>query len=783
MLDEVFMSVLDMSKTGSIVILAVLLVRLLLKRAPKVFSYALWAVVLLRLLCPFSIQSDLSILPEMKSVSDSYTLSDTPISVAGASLAAYQAVGDAVNGGLGVQHIYTTQRDDTGFPVVVSASWNEVWILFGQYVWVAGIAVLVIYSLVSLVKLRSKLCGAVLLRDNIYIADHITSPFVMGLIRPKIYLPSSLPEAQQGHITAHEQYHIYRLDHIVKFLSFLTLCVHWFNPLVWVAFILSGQDMEMSCDEAVLKKLGPDIRADYSASLLNLATGHRIIAGAPLAFGEGDTKGRIRNMANWKKPKLWLCILAVAVIIICIVVLLTNPAGSTDATLWGSIYSVEEVLYAKNENFEVYFERFRLDASYILSYQTIHDDAFRDGGHMEQISSDTLQTYIQSYLPGSTKRVLKNVADAYILHLPDDYFIIAAQTKDDETIFAYGWEDVGERNDSASDDTEIKAVYRVETEFQENQIHAGYFDDSLCRILRRVPVCLSYTNAPESPGYLVVGFRFHEGSDAGFAVFQTNGTGYRLLSCYSYENALDENGIFCCPDPAVLDAGGTITNENTYDVVLLADSRADAIERVYYKRGVADKSVRSVNFASDDTVLFRWADNQGYAECDQTFYDPEGNVLLTDTFLPNTAALVTEVPTPMGAFRVTAVTESGTQEAGLPTFTHVTGMSSACGISPYLGTYGDENTLVFQAGTSDRIILSATDFTEAHYDIRFRDSSYYDRGDQYTEMEGHGGAISFAGDPRKIILSVPTEPGEYIYSIHVIWADESVICGLKVIVE
>ena len=331
MLDTVFMQVLDMSKTASLVILAVLVVRLLLKKAPKVFSYALWAVVLFRLLCPFSFEAAVSVVPEMPSVSQGYTLTDEPISVLGAGEAAYQAVGDALNGGLGVQHVRTTETDETGMTRYVTTDWWSVWILFGQYVWAAGVGAMLLYSAASYWKIRKNLLVVIPLRDNIYIADDIKSPFVIGLFRPHIYLPCHLGEREQEYIILHEQHHIRRFDHIIKLLAFFALAVYWFNPLVWAAFVLASRDMEMSCDEAVIRKLGGDVRAEYSASLLALATGRRIIAGAPLAFGEGDTKGRILNLAKWKKPAVWVVIAGVAACIVLAVCLMTDTPSEADS--------------------------------------------------------------------------------------------------------------------------------------------------------------------------------------------------------------------------------------------------------------------------------------------------------------------------------------------------------------------------------------------------------------------------------------------------------------------
>lgn len=329
MLDKVFMDVLDMSITGTIVIAAVLLARFFLKKAPKVISYALWSVVLLRLLCPVSIEAPVSVMPEITPVEENYALTDAPISVVGAGVAAYQAVGDVLNGGIDIQHIPTTNRDALGNVEYVTADWGDVWILFGQYLWLAGMIVMACYSAVSYWKLRRQLAVKIKLRDNIYIADAISSPFVIGFMKPKIFLPTVLEETEQEYIIAHEQCHIRRFDHIIKALAFLTLTIHWFNPAVWLAFILASRDMEMSCDEAVIRKFGPEARADYANSLLALATGRRIIGAAPLAFGEGDPKGRIKNLAKWKKPVLWITAVLAVLCAVLSVCLLTDPQKDT----------------------------------------------------------------------------------------------------------------------------------------------------------------------------------------------------------------------------------------------------------------------------------------------------------------------------------------------------------------------------------------------------------------------------------------------------------------------
>ena len=317
----------NMSLTASVAIVLVILLRLLLKKAPKVISYALWGVVLFRLLCPVSIGSNFSV----------YNLFDAPAQESGTITSVIEYV---------PSNIVHTEYPSVALPVPgISDVINEALpqgqeqlvadpleapMSFATYAWMIGILVMAIYSIVSYIRLRRKLSVVVPLRDNIFIADDIKSPFVVGLFRPKIYLPCNLGDKEQEYIILHEQHHIKRLDHVMKALAFLALAIHWFNPLVWVAFILASKDMEMSCDEAVIRKVDGDVRADYSASLLTLATGRRIIAGTPLAFGEGDTKGRINNLSKWKKPAVWVVLIAVVACAVLAVTVLTNPITMGD---------------------------------------------------------------------------------------------------------------------------------------------------------------------------------------------------------------------------------------------------------------------------------------------------------------------------------------------------------------------------------------------------------------------------------------------------------------------
>lgn len=329
----IFERVLNMSLTGSIVIAVVLLARLLLRRAPKIYSYMLWAVVLFRLLCPISLSAGLSVLKPL------------PVTTSqGLSTVTYRPVEPVIpaSGEIGQEAARPEPAETVKTETVAQA------MTLAAAVWLTVGGALAGCSLVQYIVLRRKLREAAPYRGEILLSDKIRTPFVMGVLSPRIYLPWDTPQEERRFIIAHERQHIHRGDPLWKLLGYLALCVHWFNPLVWLAFFLGGKDMEMSCDEAVLNRLGEDIRADYSQALLRLATHKRLIAGMPLAFGEGETKGRVRNMARWRRPKVWVsgicAVLCLAVLAVCAL----NPQKS-DSTPVGAVVTTEKPLNIRAE--------------------------------------------------------------------------------------------------------------------------------------------------------------------------------------------------------------------------------------------------------------------------------------------------------------------------------------------------------------------------------------------------------------------------------------------------
>ena len=343
-----FPDLMDLNLTASVVILFVICFRQFLKGAPKIFSYALWGIVLLRLLVPVSIESSMSFVPQRTEFSSMVELNEELPDIQ------FEMPQDRAD------NEWRRENTAPGEPLVQTyrSLDAETYLTFG---WLTGIAVMLIYSMISYWKLRQKVRVVIPLEKRIYIADDIDTPFVMGFFYPVIYLPGTLDPVERKYIISHERHHIRRGDHIFKALGFLALTIHWFNPFVWAAFILSGRDMEMSCDEAVIRKLGEDVRAEYSASLLNLATGKRMFAGTPLAFDEGDPTERVRNLAKWKKPAFWVVIICIIVCTVLAVCLLTDPQipepKSTTTFLDLDTNNVTDIILRNDHNGETTFIR------------------------------------------------------------------------------------------------------------------------------------------------------------------------------------------------------------------------------------------------------------------------------------------------------------------------------------------------------------------------------------------------------------------------------------------
>lgn len=322
-MDDVFLKLVNLSISASWLILAVLVLRVVLKKAPKWVMPLLWGVVALRLVCLFSIESALSLIPSAETIPrEIVTETREPVLYEQATL-----------------DIVTNPTLPSAAEVPVGVSRQQAQVDFNIYsvLWLAGMAALLVHALVSAEKLKRKLATAILLRDNIYESEFVDSPFVFGVVKPNIYLPMHMDEGTAAYVIAHERAHLARRDHWWKVLGYLVLALHWFNPLVWVAYILFCRDIELACDEKVVKGLDGAARADYSQALLSCAAPKRAVAACPLAFGEGNIKMRVKSALHYKKPAFWVAAAAVLAVVIVAVCFLTNPRSDIDAeTLLGT---------------------------------------------------------------------------------------------------------------------------------------------------------------------------------------------------------------------------------------------------------------------------------------------------------------------------------------------------------------------------------------------------------------------------------------------------------------
>ena len=312
-MSELFLKIVNMSISASWVVVAVLALRFCLKKAPKWVNVLLWGIVAARMVFPFSIESVLSLIPSAETISPTIMMEQSP-SVQTGVPALNHVINPVISG---------------SFTPAPGASANplQIWIPVLAGIWLFGIVALFLYSAVSYCRLRRKVCEAVILRDNIYQSENVCSPFVLGIIRPKIYLPYHMDSREVGHVIAHEQTHIRRKDHWWKPLGFLLLTIHWFNPLMWLSYVLLCRDIELACDEKVIGKMGNAQRADYTQALVACSVDRRLIAACPLAFGEIGVKERVKSVMNYKKPAFWIVLASVIVCAVIAVCFLTNPIG------------------------------------------------------------------------------------------------------------------------------------------------------------------------------------------------------------------------------------------------------------------------------------------------------------------------------------------------------------------------------------------------------------------------------------------------------------------------
>ena len=467
-MNELFLKIINMSISASWLVLAVLILRFVLKKGPKWVNDLLWGIVAVRLICPFSFESALSLIPSAETFP--YQVISGPSFDVQTGIA---PVDNRINDYLGDRYF-------EGVTVPTNNGNNVMTIL--TIVWIIGILLLVTYTIISYQRLNRKIDTAIRYKDNIFQSENVSSPFVLGIIKPRIYFPFNMNSQDLEHVVAHEQAHIRRKDHLWKPLGFLLLTIHWFNPLMWLAYVLLCRDIELACDEKVIKELGNEQRADYTQALVACSVNRRMIAACPLAFGEVGVKERVKSVMNYKKPAFWIVILASISCAALAVCFLTNPVTKNTIVL-GANYDIEEVLYAVTIGDEISTEpplQYCVTADYHLYYQQTEGEDWNYIGALApyKLTNDELN----NYMPVDDMRKdakVRQITDAYILKVENDNFYLVFQTKDGKTYLAYGWEDVGERGQAGSDDTRLRRLYLLNSSFHSGYVNVNFFQRSL----------------------------------------------------------------------------------------------------------------------------------------------------------------------------------------------------------------------------------------------------------------------------------------------------------------
>ncbi len=461
-MSEIFLKIVNMSISASYLVLAVLVLRLVFKKAPKWVSVVLWGFVAVRLICPVSFESVLSLIPSAEIVSPEIMQDPTPQIHTGIG-----ALNNAINPTFSAA--FAPNPGDSANPL-------QIWIPMAAVLWTAGIAAMLIYTAVSYMLLRRKITTAVLLKDNIFQSENVASPFVLGIIKPRIYVPFQMDGQTLEYVIAHEKSHIRRKDHWWKPLGFLLLAIHWFNPLMWLGYILLCRDIEIACDEKVIKTMDSEAKADYTQALVACSVSHRSIAACPLAFGEVGVKARVKSVMHYKKPAFWIIVAAVVSCIVVGVCFLTNPEAPSSGALvniHSHTYVVEAVTYESGvysftviagENSPVY----AISENMTLSSQKelAQEGKWTQLGRLEEIqltkeNFDDL-FFTDGWAEGqNAKSIRKNTTKAWQLIYNQEVLYYVLQQKNGDLYLSYGYYDFSEKNDPYSDDTSIRWLFKL----------------------------------------------------------------------------------------------------------------------------------------------------------------------------------------------------------------------------------------------------------------------------------------------------------------------------------
>jgi len=414
-LKTAFLKLANMSISASWLVLAILILRLILKKAPKWVNVLLWGIVAVRLVCPFSIESALSLIPSTQTIPMNIEMAANP----------------AIDCGVPVVNRVVNPMIAASFTPNPAASANplQIWIPLAAVIWTFGMLIMLLYTAISYWRLNRRIDTAVLYRDNIFQSENVSSPFVLGLINPKIYLPFHMNEQDIQHVVAHEQAHIRRKDHWWKPLGFLLLTVHWFNPLMWFAYMLLCRDIELACDEKVIKDLDNEQRADYTQALVASSVNRHMIAACPLAFGEVGVKDRVKSIMNYRKPAFWIIITAFVLCIVVAVCFLTNPITDSWIKVTHGAASVElECNFVSPVNAYAIYEDIYESGELVSSEAIVFDNFQNEGGAASRKTAISLRVQPVNSVGGDgyIGELSVNFGGAGIAHmtrkLPKDHY-------------------------------------------------------------------------------------------------------------------------------------------------------------------------------------------------------------------------------------------------------------------------------------------------------------------------------------------------------------------------
>ncbi|MBQ3011300.1 MAG: M56 family metallopeptidase [Oscillospiraceae bacterium] len=627
---DLFMTVLDMSLKASFVILSVYLARwiMCLGNPPRKWCYMLWGIVLIRLLVPVTIESGISSLPDdfaqgfaAKWGNDYIGETHTYFDVTEEFETAVQHGNRPITTDEGGQYV-VTGADGISHPKTVK---TEIF-PFLATLWLIGIAAMLLWNGITLLKLHRKLLEAVPTDHQVYLSDQIETAFVLGWFSPKIYLPANLTPQEQSHILHHERYHIHRRDHRIKLLAFLALCIHWFNPLVWLAFVLAMRDMELSCDEAVTADLDEADKADYAQTLLSLTTGHKQIHAAPVAFGEGDTAERVRHVFRYRDPGRLVTIIVMVLFAVSAVRLLTDPKEIIH-TFGATMYGYEKLAY-QDYSSSTYYEH---PSSFCLTTDNVFwvmdlSYGWEDLGTAEPfpMTTENLNDMMPYRLAMDQQPPVTEITDSKIVRFTDDshqhLFYLLTRHKTGSYYIAFG------TSDSELYKTEqltIQYLYPVKSGIGKHVAHEPFYQRCLESMLDE-PVDVFATHLI-GDDYHVVGFRTGvPKTDYGWAVFQIKDNMATFTGQMErFENAADLNDGILLSSPALANDSGEITDKSAYDVILIANPDVASI-KIRLTDGSNSKLISYPDLSAPDMVIVPWKETAKADSVAIDLYDANG---------------------------------------------------------------------------------------------------------------------------------------------------------------